>query len=56
MTIRSTRDIVVALGGTKYVADKICVDLHIVDNWLRPGRRIGATYWLDILELARRQA
>ena len=55
MTMRSTRDIVPALGGTKYVADKICVDLHIVDNWLRPGRRIGATYWLDILELARRQ-
>jgi hypothetical protein len=55
MNMKSTRDIVTALGGTKYVADKICVDPHIVDNWLQPERRIGAVYWLDILELARRQ-
>lgn len=55
MNTKSTRDIVAALGGTKYVADKVCVDLRIVDNWLQPNRRIAAVYWIDILELARRQ-
>jgi hypothetical protein len=27
----------------------------MVDNWMRPTRGIAATYWIDILELARRQ-
>lgn len=51
----TTRDIIDALGGIATVADKICVDGYIVDNWMRPSRRIGALYWPDILELARRQ-
>ena len=55
MTVPTTRDIIAALGGIAHVADKICVDWHIVDNWMRPTRRIGSTYWIDILELARRQ-
>lgn len=55
MTIPTTRDIIAALGGIEFVADKICVERKIVDNWLRPYRRIGSTYWIDILELARRQ-
>ena len=55
MTIPTTRDIISALGGIEFVADKICVERKIVSNWLHPARRIGATYWLDILELARRQ-
>lgn len=55
MTMPTTRDIIVALGGIEFVADKICVERKIVDNWLRPTRRIGSTYWIDILELARRQ-
>jgi len=55
MTTPTTRDIIAALGGTEFVADKICAERKIVDNWLRPTRRIGSTYWIDILELARRQ-
>ncbi len=55
MTMPTTRDIIVALGGIEFVADKICVERKIVDNWLHPTRRIGSTYWIDILELARRQ-
>lgn len=55
MTMPTTRDIIVALGGIEFVADKICVERKIVDNWLRPTRRIGSIYWIDILELARRQ-
>ena len=55
MTMPTTRDIISALGGIEFVADKICVERKIVSNWLCPTRRIGATYWLDILELARRQ-
>lgn len=51
----TTRDIIDALGGVNHVAHKICVERLIVDNWLRPGRGIAATYWLDILTLARRQ-
>jgi hypothetical protein len=55
MTTPTTRDIIAALGGIEFVADKICVERKIISNWLHPARRIGATYWLDILELARRQ-
>lgn len=55
MASPTTRDIIAALGGIDYVADKICVERKIVDNWMRPSRKIGATYWIDILELARRQ-
>jgi hypothetical protein len=55
MSTRSTRDIIDALGGIHYVADKICVDWKTVDNWLRPTRKIASLYWIDILELARRQ-
>ncbi len=55
MASPTTRDIIAALGGIDYVADKICVERKIVDNWMRPSRRIGSTYWVDILELARRQ-
>ena len=52
----TTRDIIDALGGVNHVANKICVDRQMVDNWLRPTRGIAASYWIDILELARRQA
>ena len=55
MNAPTTRDIISALGGIEFVADKICVDRKIISNWLHPARRIGSTYWLDILELARRQ-
>lgn len=51
----TTRDIIDALGGVNHVADKICVDRQMVDNWMRPTRGIAASYWIDILELARRQ-
>lgn len=51
----TTRDIIEALGGVNHVCDKICVDRIIIDNWMRPDRRIGAAYWIDILALARRQ-
>lgn len=51
----NTRDIIEALGGVNHVANKICVDRQMVDNWMRPTRGIAATYWIDILELARRQ-
>ena len=51
----TTRDIIEALGGVNYVANKICVDRQMVDNWLRPTRGIASMYWIDILELARRQ-
>lgn len=51
----TTRDIIDALGGVNDVAHRICVDPKLVDNWLRPWRSIAAIYWLDILELARRQ-
>jgi hypothetical protein len=51
----TTRDIIEALGGVNHVANKICVERQMVDNWMRPTRGIAATYWIDILELARRQ-
>jgi hypothetical protein len=51
----TTRDIIEALGGVNHVANKICVSTIMVDNWMRPWRGIAATYWIDILELARRQ-
>jgi hypothetical protein len=51
----TTRDIIDALGGVNHVAEKICVDRQMVDNWMRPTRGIAASYWIDILELARRQ-
>jgi predicted GNAT superfamily acetyltransferase len=51
----TTRDIIDALGGVNHVANKICVDRHMVDNWMRPTRGIASAYWIDILELARRQ-
>ena len=51
----TTRDIIDALGGVNYVANKICVDRQMVDNWMRPSRGIASVYWIDILELARRQ-
>ena len=51
----TTRDIIEALGGVNEVANKICVDRQMVDNWLRPSRGIASVYWIDILELARRQ-
>ena len=37
------------------LANKICVDRQMVDNWMRPSRGIASVYWIDILELARRQ-
>ncbi len=55
MTVPTTRDIIDALGGIAAVADKICVEAYIVDNWMRPYRRIGSYYWGDILILARKQ-
>jgi hypothetical protein len=51
----TTRDIIDALGGVNHVANKICVERLTVDNWMRPTRGIAATYWIDILDLARRQ-
>jgi hypothetical protein len=51
----TTRDIIEALGGVNHVASKICVDRQMIDNWMRPGRGIASVYWIDILELARRQ-
>ena len=51
----TTRDIIEALGGVNHVASKICVDRQMVDNWMRPTRGIASAYWIDILELARRQ-
>jgi len=51
----TTRDIIDALGGVNHVANKICVDRQMVDNWLRPTRGIASAYWIDILELAYRQ-
>ena len=51
----TTRDIIDALGGVNHVAHKICLSPIQVDNWQRPWRGIAAPYWLDILELARRQ-
>jgi len=51
----TTRDIIEALGGVNHVPNKICVERQMVDNWMRPTRGIAATYWIDILELARRQ-
>ena len=51
----TTRDIIEALGGVNEVAKKICVDRQMVDNWMRPWRGIASVYWIDILELARRQ-
>jgi hypothetical protein len=51
----TTRDIIEALGGVNHVANKICVERQMVDNWMRPTRGIAATYWIDILELARRE-
>lgn len=51
----TTRDIIEALGGVNDVAHRICVDPKLVDNWLRPWRGIAAMYWVDILELARRE-
>lgn len=51
----TTRDIIEALGGVNHIRDKICVERAIIDNWMRPDRRIGAAYWIDILALARRQ-
>lgn len=51
----TTRDIIDALGGVNHVASKICVDRQMIDNWMRPGRGIASVYWIDILELARRQ-
>ena len=55
MTVPTTRDIIAALGGIASVADKLCLEWHIVDNWCRPTRRIGAYYWGDVLLLARKQ-
>lgn len=55
MTVPTTRDIINALGGIATVADKICVETYIVDNWMRPYRRIGSTYWVDILAMAHKQ-
>lgn len=55
MATPTTRDIIAALGGIEYVADKICVERKIVSNWLYPTRRIGSTYWVDILALAHKQ-
>lgn len=51
----TTCDIIEALGGVQYVANKICVDQQIIYNWLRPTRGIARLYYLDILELARRE-
>ncbi len=51
----TTRDIIEALGGVNHVANKICVERQMVDNWMRPTRGIARLYWLDILELARRE-
>ena len=51
----TTRDIIDALGGVNHVANIICVDRQMVDNWMRPTRGIASAYWIDILELARRQ-
>ena len=51
----TTRDIIEALGGVNHVANKICVERQMVDNWMRPTRGIAATYWIDILGLARRE-
>lgn len=51
----TTRDIIEALGGVNHVANKICVDRQMVDNWMRPTRGIASMYWIDILELAHRQ-
>ena len=38
----TTRDIIEALGGVNEVANKICVDRQMVDNWLRPSRGIAS--------------
>jgi hypothetical protein len=51
----TTRDIIEALGGVNHVANKICGDRQMVDNWMRPLRGIASMYWIDILELARRE-
>ena len=51
----TTCDIIKALGGVKHVASKICVDKQVIYNWMRPTRGITRLYWLDILELARRE-
>lgn len=51
----TTSDIIDALGGVQRVANKICVDQQIIYNWLRPTRGIARLYYLDILELARRE-
>ena len=51
----TTSDIINALGGVQHVARKICVDQQIIWNWLRPTRGIARLYYLDILELARRE-
>jgi len=51
----TTSDIINALGGVQHVARKICVDQQIIWNWLRPTRVIARLYYLDILELARRE-
>jgi hypothetical protein len=51
----TTCDIIKALGGVKHVASKICVDQQVIYNWMRPTRGITRLYWLDILELARRE-
>lgn len=51
----TTSDIIEALGGVQHVANKICVDQQIIYNWMRPTRGIARLYWLDILELARRE-
>jgi hypothetical protein len=51
----TTSDIIDALGGVQHVANKICVDQQIIYNWMRPTRGIARLYWLDILELARRE-
>lgn len=51
----TTSDIIDALGGVQHVANKICVDQQIIYNWLRPTRGIARLYYLDILELARRE-
>jgi len=51
----TTCDIIEALGGVQHVANKICVDQPIIYNWLRPTRGIARLYYLDILELARRE-
>jgi hypothetical protein len=51
----TTSDIINALGGVQHVATRICVDQQIIYNWLRPTRGIARLYYLDILELARRE-